>query len=349
MRLIVTGGGTGGHVYPALEVARAAALKGAEVRYFGSERGQEGKACQAANLPFLAFPAAPLYSLRTPRGWKSLAGLIRASQAATAALRKAPADVVFSTGGYSAAPVLWAARRTRTKIVLFEANSVPGRTTRMFVPDSVAQAYVFRTTRHFEGPKARRTGLPIRQSLRQATSGRNPESNLVLVMGGSQGSAFLNERVPLAAKELPDARFLHVAGRAHAETTQSRVDQIGLGERYQVVPYLDGEAIETALQRATVAVARSGGTLSEFAAFRLPSVLIPLPSSADDHQKVNALEFVEMDAATLCEQPSHDLTAAISGWLDAPDRREAAAQALAEWDTPNSTDQVVTMIFEAIR
>jgi UDP-N-acetylglucosamine--N-acetylmuramyl-(pentapeptide) pyrophosphoryl-undecaprenol N-acetylglucosamine transferase len=347
VKLIVTGGGTGGHVYPALEVARLAAERGAELHYLGSLRGQEGEACRSRGIPFQGFPSAPLYSLKSPRGWRSLVGLMRASLSARVAMRNLRPDVVFSSGGYSAAPVLWAAKRLRVPTVLLESNSVPGRTTRMFLPSAKSFGYVFRHTDSYTwGGRGVRTGQPIRVALREAASSRAPSADpLVVVVGGSQGSAFLNEAMPKAAASLPGVRFIHATGRSNFDAVSASVT--GLGDRYRLVPYLEQAELLEAYRTATLAVGRSGGTLAEFAAFRLPSVLVPLPQSADDHQLVNAQEFAAMHAATLCEQPSEDLADQIRAWIDDAASRERAATAMAEWDLPDATARLVELIENA--
>lgn len=351
MKLIVTGGGTGGHVYPALEVARLAAERGATLHYFGSLRGQEGEACRVRGIPFQGFSSAPLYSLKTPRGWQSLIGLMRASLGAYASMRSLRPDTVFSSGGYSAAPVLWAARRLGVPMVLLESNSVPGRTTRMFLPTAKAFGYVFRHTDGFSwGGRGVRTGQPVRAALREAATSRSPDGEpLVLVVGGSQGSAFLNENVPKAAASLPGVRFVHATGRAHFDAVSAAVAPLELGDRYRLVPFMEQEELLGVYRRATLAVGRSGGTLAEFAAFRLPSVLVPLPQSADDHQLENAREFAGMGAATLCEQPSADLAAQIERWVSDASARERAATALADWDLPDATTRLVELIENAPR
>jgi UDP-N-acetylglucosamine--N-acetylmuramyl-(pentapeptide) pyrophosphoryl-undecaprenol N-acetylglucosamine transferase len=301
-------------------------------------------------VPFTGFASAPLLSLKSGAGWRALVALVRASGRATLAMRREPADVVFSTGGYSAAPVLWAARRLGIPYVLLESNSVPGRTTTMFVPRASRCGYVFRASEsHFPPQIAERTGQPVRDRLRAAAAERAPESAFVLVMGGSQGSAFLNETVPLAARDLPNVRFLHATGRSHFEAVAERVAALGLGERYALAPYLEEPDLLAALKGATLAVARSGGTLAEFAAFRLPSVLVPLPTSAGNHQMVNAQEFQSMGAATISPQPSEDLASQIGAWIDDEGRRERARQALEAWDISDATARLVRLIQGAMR
>lgn len=353
LRLIVTGGGTGGHVYPALEVARFAREQGAEIAYLGSLRGQEGKACAAMDVRFQGFPSEPLYSLKTPRGWKALARLVQARSLAKRALKVADPDVVFSTGGYSAGPVVAAARSLGIPYCIHEANSVPGRSNLMFAKEADAFTTVFKSTERFApGVNCTRTGQPIRHELRQAVAGRAPEPEMVLVVGGSQGSEFLNGAVPRAAtnEALQFTKFLHASGPKNFETTFQLAEALELGDRYKVVPYLETAQILEAYQKTTLVVGRSGGTLAELAMFGIPSVLVPLPTAAGDHQFHNGEEFVEMHAATVLRQPEATpsaLASAISEWLlDAPGRLKAAS-ALQEWDVPDATERIYGLIQEA--
>jgi UDP-N-acetylglucosamine--N-acetylmuramyl-(pentapeptide) pyrophosphoryl-undecaprenol N-acetylglucosamine transferase len=356
LRLIVTGGGTGGHIFPALEVAREAKAQNAEIFYFGSLRGQEGAACTARGIPFTGFAVEPLYSLRSLRGWRSLVGLLRARGGARRAMRELGADAVFSTGGYGAVPAMSAAQALRVPFVVHEANSIPGRANRMFGLNANAFTCVFTTTlKRYPNLRPVRTGQPVRRELREAAASREPDAlPLVLVLGGSQGSEFLNEAVPEAAARLGDrpVRFLHASGPKHIEALRRRTEALGLGQAYQAVGFLETDQMVDAYRRATLAVARSGGTLAEFAAVGLPSVLVPLPTSADDHQLHNAREFADMDAATLLEQSSatpEALAGAIGAWLDGEGRRERAQKMLAGWDLPHATGRIVEIVRGAAR
>lgn len=361
MRLIVTGGGTGGHVYPALEVARRAAEEGAELHYLGSRRGQEGKACAARGISFEGFPSEPLWSLKTPAGWRALLSLQRSRLMARRTLRRWRPDVVFSTGGYSAGPVVAAARDLKIPYIVHSADSVPPRSSAMFAKEAYAFTTVFRSTSEFFKLRdVERTGQPIRRELRAAAEAAAIEAEpTVLVVGGSQGSEFLNQMVPRAAATgLFRARVIHASGPAHLDKTLGRKKEQGLGSEYEVFPYLETEQMLDAYRQATVVVARSGGTLAELALFGLPSVLVPLPSSANDHQLENAREFERMDAATLLWQPEdkrqpappaspEGLAQAIADWIGDTPKRAAARHNLKRWDVPDATDRIVRLIQEA--
>ncbi|HWD38667.1 MAG TPA: UDP-N-acetylglucosamine--N-acetylmuramyl-(pentapeptide) pyrophosphoryl-undecaprenol N-acetylglucosamine transferase [Fimbriimonas sp.] len=346
MFLVVTGGGTGGHVYPALETAKAARERlGARLLYLGAHRGQESGVCEREGIDFRGFDARPLYSLKQPRGWDSLVRLLIASQRAKKALKENRPDVVFSTGGYSAAPVMSAARSLGIPYVIHEANSVPGRANRMFAPGAAAFTCVFTETQR-RIPTAVRTGQPIRRELREAASlpRRETDTPLVICLGGSQGSVFLNEVVVKAAPLLrSSADVVLAAGKGN-------FDKVAKSERIKVVPFLETPELVEAYRGASVAVARSGGTLAEFALFGLPSVLVPLPTSADDHQLVNAQEFVAFKGAKLLRQDTatpEALAGAVDDWLADDDARETARRALKEWDRPDATERIVEIVRNA--
>ncbi|HZH99201.1 MAG TPA: undecaprenyldiphospho-muramoylpentapeptide beta-N-acetylglucosaminyltransferase [Fimbriimonadaceae bacterium] len=358
LRLIVTGGGTGGHVFPALEVARLAKAEGHEVIYLGSIRGQEMGACKRAAIPFRGFPSEPLYSLKSPKGWRAAINLLRATAKARGAVRKIEADAVFSTGGYSSAPVVSAARSLGVPFVLHEQNSVPGRSNLL----SAKSAYLVATTfhsaaEHFQGCRVERTGLPVRQELREVAASRRLELDVtpmqVLVVGGSQGAATLNEAVLATATRMTgrDLRWTHVTGRAHFETIFPTFEKLGLKNICDVKSFLEGPAMAEAYSRASLVIARSGaGTLSELAAFRLPSVLVPYPSAHANHQFHNAKEIEGLGAAVTIEQAAlhpSKLQDALEGWIDDSKRREAAQAALMDWDQPDAARRIVHILGEA--
>ncbi len=354
MRIVITGGGTGGHIYPALEVGRLAQEEGHKIYYFGSFRGQEEKIVGDLGIPFTGFASEPLGNLRTIKGLKSLVAMQRARASARVALKKTKPNVVFSTGGYSAGPVVAAAKDLKIPYVLHTSDSVPARSSSAFAKEAYAFTCTFHSTEEFMAEfNVIRTGQPIRKELRQGAAGAKSGQQLVLVLGGSQGSQFLNEKVPLAAALKGfQTQVLHVCGPKNLESTKKIVSDLKIGDRYQVEPFLNAQAMIDAYLRATIVVARSGGTLAELALFGLPSVLIPLPSSAHNHQFHNAMEFVNMNAATLLTQADltpETLMASISGWLRNGGRREVASRNLKRWDVPDATERIFDLVKKATK
>lgn len=356
MRLAITGGGTGGHVFPALEVALLAREEGAEITYLGSYRGQEGSACQKLGIPFLGFSSAPLTSLRKPGGWKNLYQLLRARVRVRPALVKLKPDVVFSTGGYSAGPVVSAARSLGIPYVIHAGDSVPSRTSTLFSNKAYAVAVTFAAAeKWFPSQRVVRTGQPMRKELRQAANARHTKDllPLIFVSGGSQGAQALNEAVLGTAQRMVGraAHWLHATGRAHFEAVFHTYEKLGLKDDYEPRSFMEADAMAEAYGRATLFIGRAGvGTLSEAAAFRLPGIFVPLPHAYANHQFHNAKEFEAMGAATILHQGQlapATLESEIIRWLDDESGRETAAAALAEWDVPDASQRVLTLVTEA--
>lgn len=354
MRLVVTGGGTGGHVYPALEVARLALARGAEVTYFGSLRGQEANLCRKLDLPFVGFGSEPVYSIRTPKGWRAIARLVRATAAAHRMLGSNRPDFIFSTGGYSSAPIVRAAAMRNIPYVVHEQNAVPGRSNRLAARRARAIATTFHAAaEHFPGGKVSRTGLPIRNELRQRALERRLSMNAfplrMLVVGGSQGAAAINEAsIAVAARSIRDLRWLHLTGPKHFEMMFQTYEKLGIGSIYQVKAFLEGNEMADAYADASVVIGRAGaGTISELAAFGIPSVLIPYPHAQANHQVHNAREIESIGAAIVMEQGALEpstLETALLQWIDSTAARDSAREALAGWDVPDAADRIWNLL-----
>lgn len=362
MKLIVTGGGTGGHIFPALQVALSAKGRGDDVEYYGSERGQERRNCEAAMMSFTAFPSGPVYRPMSIGGVKSIFQLLKATSLAMQTLRIKRPDVVFATGGYAAAPVLNAARKLGIPTVLHEQNSVPGRTNKLMAAYSRAVCTVFHASaKHFPGDKVHRTGMPIRDQFRKNGQGAllldadaNSASPIVLVMGGSQGSAALNDLALATAVRMAstEVQWLHLTGLGHFESTMNSQKRLGVSQNYIIKAYLEAEEMSSAMFNSSVAVCRSGaGTVTELAALRKPAVFIPYPHSFADHQYGNALEIAEIGGGDVVRegdvQPAA-LEGRILSWLHDRDRISEAQKALAAWDVPDATGRILDILGQAV-
>ena len=347
MRVIITGGGTGGHVYPALEVATLAQEE-ADLVYFGSNRGMEGEACERHGYKFQGFDSVPVYSYKSLAGAIALAKLLRASVAAKKMMAAMKPDVVFSTGGYSSAPVMRAAKALGVPLAIHACDTIPGRSLRMFSNYAKVVTATFRATEEILGRSVQRTGHPVRSELRGEIGKRRPEENLIVVLGGSGGAKYLNEMVPQAARMLDNVRVMHSAGKTQYEASRHLVS--GIEHRYDMRAYFEANIMVKVYQTASLAIARSGSTVSEFAMARLPSILVPLPTSADNHQFRNAQEFEAMGAATIANQETctvEELASQINVWLKDKNKQESAAQALSEWDMPDATYRIWAAVKDA--
>ncbi len=308
----------------------------------------EGQVCEDRGYRFQGFDSVPVYSYKSLAGAIALAKLLRASVAAKKMMAAMKPDIVFSTGGYSSAPVMKAAKSLGVPLAIHACDTIPGRSLRMFANYAKVVTSTFRATEQILGRSVIRTGHPVRAELRTAISNRRPEENLIVVLGGSGGAKFLNEMVPQAARQLPNIRVLHSTGKSQYGNSTHLIS--GIEDRYDMRPYFESDVMSKAYQTGTLAIARSGSTVSEFAMARMPSILVPLPTSADNHQFRNAQEFESIGASTLVNQETctvEELASQINVWLKDKDKRETAALALSEWDMPDATFRIWSAVKNA--
>lgn len=361
MRLIVTGGGTGGHVYPALEVARYAMSQGCEVAYFGSVRGIESRAAQKAGISFQGFRSSPLTRPWSPTGLRSLLGILRSSSQAKVAMRHWQPNAVFSTGGYAAAPVLNAARSLGIPIVIHEQNSVPGRTNRLASRFAKAVCVVFEETCHHFPENALVTGMPMRRELLEAAAGSPVHATgarnrfFTLALGGSQGSTALNEAVlTLATHVGTDAEeWLQVCGPSQFESCARALQRIAPPPHFRQKPFLEVDDLVDAYGRADLAITRAGtGVLCELALFGIPGIFIPYPYAHADHQRHNAEIISKLGGGTVLLQSEltpERLTKAWRAWRQDEQKRRNASDALRDWVIRDATVRIWNIIKEVAR
>ncbi|HVB26927.1 MAG TPA: undecaprenyldiphospho-muramoylpentapeptide beta-N-acetylglucosaminyltransferase [Mycobacteriales bacterium] len=318
-RVVLAGGGSAGHVEPAL--ATAAALRrlapDSELTLLGTARGIESRLVPAHGYPLALIPAVPL-PRRPGRELLEVPGrLVDAVRAAGAVLDRVQADVVVGFGGYVALPAYLAARRRRLPLVVHEANARPGLANRVGARLTRRVATAGPTVRL---PHAVATGIPIRRELveldraaervaARAGFGLAAAAPTLLVVGGSQGAQRLNNALLEAADELlaAGAQVLHIAGPAHAPVVRSRLPTTA-GPGYVVVGYV--EEMAAAYAAADLVLCRAGAmTCAELALLGLPGVYVPLPIG-NGEQRLNALPVVRAGGGVLV--PDRQLTGA---WL----------------------------------
>ncbi|MGH9559077.1 MAG: undecaprenyldiphospho-muramoylpentapeptide beta-N-acetylglucosaminyltransferase [Bryobacteraceae bacterium] len=296
---VMTGGGTGGHVIPALAVARELRGRSHAVRFIGTRRGMEAKLAPAENFPIDWIEIGGLKRVGFRRTLSTLAELPWSIWQAARFLDRAEPAAVFSTGGYVAGPVLLAALWKRLPVVIMEPNAVPGFTHRKLAW-FVAQALVSfeETARWFPKGRTEVTGLPIREEFFALPPKVREGAITVLITGGSQGSRTLNRAAeqswPLWKKGT--VRLLHQTGAAAYEEIAPRFGESGIDG--EIMPFV--EDMPRMFARADLIVGRAGmSTVSEIAAAGKPSILVPLPTASDRHQLRNAEAFERAGAAKL--------------------------------------------------
>jgi UDP-N-acetylglucosamine--N-acetylmuramyl-(pentapeptide) pyrophosphoryl-undecaprenol N-acetylglucosamine transferase len=298
---VMAGGGTGGHVIPAIAVANELRSRGHEVHFIGTESGVEAKLVPQAGFALHKIVIGGLNRVGLRKMIASLRELPVSIWHSARVLRDVRANAVFSMGGYVAGPVLLAALWKRVPIVVMEPNAIPGFTHRKLAR-FVAKALVSfeETARWFPKSVTEVTGLPVRAEFFARPVSEEAEVMTVLITGGSQGSRTLNvaseQSWPLWKQARVSLRLVHQAGsRSYAEI-RPRFEASGMnGELYEFI-----QDMPSAFAQADLVVSRAGaGACSELAAAGKPSILIPLPTAADGHQLRNAQAMQEAGAAKL--------------------------------------------------
>jgi UDP-N-acetylglucosamine--N-acetylmuramyl-(pentapeptide) pyrophosphoryl-undecaprenol N-acetylglucosamine transferase len=298
---LMAGGGTGGHVIPAIAVARELVRQGNEVLFVGTERGVEARLVPAAGFPFEKIRVGGIKNLGLVTRVTSVLRLMMETAGQWNLFGTYRPAAVFSMGGYVAGPPVLAALARRVPVVVMEPNAVPGVTNR-WIGRRVARALIaFEETRKFFPPgKTEITGLPVREEFFAIPPKPERPEFTVLITGGSQGSQRLNNAArqswPLfRASGLP-VRLIHQTGVAMHRELEEDFAKSGLeGEVRAFI-----QDMPAAFRDADLVVCRSGaGAVSELAAAGKPSILIPFPFAADDHQLKNAEAFEKAGAAML--------------------------------------------------
>jgi UDP-N-acetylglucosamine--N-acetylmuramyl-(pentapeptide) pyrophosphoryl-undecaprenol N-acetylglucosamine transferase len=308
-RIVVAGGGTGGHVFPAVAVVEAMqSLASAEVTFCGTARGVEARVIPARGWPLELLDVEPMKGMGAARALRAGAVAARATLRSVGLLRRLRPNAVLSVGGYAAGPLALAAALGGVPVAVLEPNRVVGLTNRILAPFARRAYVAWEEAGARFRPSARRPfGVPVR-------SGFAPRPYVlygtarVLVMGGSQGASALNDRMPDALARLrgkvTGLDVLHQAGPGRDAGVRAAYAALGV-ERVVVAPFLDDVA--AAIADADVVVARAGaGTIAEIAAVGRASILVPFPSAADDHQGRNAEGFARAGAAVAVRQDQAD-------------------------------------------
>ncbi len=349
-RIALTGGGTGGHIYPLIAVAEH--LEGCECRYFGP-RNAFSEAIEKAGMRISPIAGAKMrryFSLMNAVDGVKFAWSIAQAFVKVGIFRP---HAAFSKGGPGALPVLMACRLYGVPIVVHESDNVPGLVNRVTGKwAKIAELGWEGAAEWFPGKETRAVGVPLRtDTMRCAGSdpreakaalGLDPEKPLILVIGGSQGSARMNDLVMEALPELL-ARYgvIHQIGSATYADCMARLGTMekelaaGLRPNYRPSEFLDSD-MASAYAAADCVVSRAGSAIFEIAAYGKPAVLIPLPEAANDHQRVNATTYAATGAAIMLEEKDASKETLISTIETAMGENEAMSAAAKRFAKPDA-------------
>ena len=300
--ILLAGGGTGGHVFPMVAVADALGRVAPGVRcvFVGTDRGIESRIVPERGYELCLMRVEPIRGGGIRGVARGVARAVASLPEARALVRRLQPGAVFSVGGYAAGPVSLAARSLGIPVGLMEPNAVIGLSNRLIAP-LVQRAYTAfeDAERHFRGSAVLRSGVPIRDGFHARDLPPRNGPLRILVLGGSQGAKALNEVLPEALGLLEtEVRVVHQCGRAHEEAVLERYRAAAQLDAVEVVSFIDD--MPAALAEAQLVLSRSGASaVSEICAVGRPSLLVPYPYAAGDHQRRNA-EALQAAGAGIC-------------------------------------------------
>lgn len=370
MRIVVSGGGSGGHIFPALAVAEGIKRfdPEAELLYIGGSSGMECQIVPERGVPFQAVTARKLRKLVSPSTLLVLMALWKGYQEARQYLKAFKAEAVVGTGGYVAAGAVLAGAKLGLPTLIVSPDVVPGRTNRLLARSAKKICVAFKETMNwFPIEKCVLTGLPLRASVvapaeiakreaRRAFENLTADPFTVAVIGGSQGAQAINRRVMEGLPEWLDSgiQVLHQTGTRNIDAVKAQAQSAGLLSRQGYAPYgfLDEKQVPMALRAADIIICRGGiSTLSEAMVNGLPAIIIPLPTAYADHQTINAQALEKAGAAYLRPEANLSvatLTGDIQQLREDTIRREAMRVAMHSLGRPQAADLVAQEVSKLI-
>lgn len=372
-RVILSGGGTGGHIYPALALADRlkAAYPQTEFLYIGTERGLESQVVPEHGLNFKAIPIEGFLREISFKGLKynlnSIKLFLNGIKSANKIINEFQPDVVLGTGGYVSAPVLYAAARKNIPTVTHEQNSVVGITNKFLARfvDKIAICFEDARTQFAKSEeKVVFTGNPRAQEVAGVEGdkelqklGLNMDIPSVVMFGGSRGAEKINQVFLESYKELTkkDYQVLFVSGNAHYEEINAKIRESYGESRFNnnifIKPYILN--MPQVFADIDLVVGRSGATtLAEITALGIPSILIPSPNVTEDHQTKNAMSLVDNGAAVLLKEdeltPS-SLVSNLDDLMEKQDVRDRMASQSKLIGKPNAADDLIQVMLDAVR
>ncbi|SHF42347.1 undecaprenyldiphospho-muramoylpentapeptide beta-N-acetylglucosaminyltransferase [Desulforamulus putei] len=364
MRAILTGGGTGGHIYPALAIARGLQNRfpNTEILYVGTNRGLEADIVPKAHFPFRAITVSGMERKISFTNFKVLWQAWQGYREAARIVKTFKPDVVIGTGGYVCGPVVMAAARRGIPTLIHEQNALPGITNRILSKFVDQVAVTFEDSlKYFPGKaKVTLTGLPVRPEIMQAkrtdaltSLNLSGEKLTLLVFGGSRGARKINQAMAEVIKKYgnhPKIQVLHATGQAGYQEFLHELTNNGIDlDKYVniiIKPYLYN--MHEALAAADLVISRAGAaTLAELTVLGLPSVLIPYPYASENHQEYNARALADRGAAVLikdAELTGSKLVGTIEGIINQPDRLQSMSRASQKLGRPEALNDIIRCV-----
>lgn len=360
LRVLVSGGGTGGHIFPAVSIANEVRRRhpDAEILFVGAEGRMEMQRVPAAGYDIKGLPVAGFDRRRLWRNFAVLGKLWRSLRMANGILRDFRPDIAVGVGGYASGPMLKAAQRHGIPTLLQEQNGYPGVTNKLLAKkaDAICVAYD-NMDRWFPADRIVMTGNPVRAAITAVTAtpaeakkalGFDPGRPLVLSVGGSLGARTVNEAISAAIPQIEKAgaQLLWQTGKLYADECSAKAQG---HPDVHASAFIDDMAM--AYRAADLVVSRAGaGTISELELVGAPVILIPSPNVAEDHQRKNALALVDKGAAVMIEdaEATAKLGAELERLLADADTRHSMSQSIKAMSRPNAASDIVDRLEQIV-
>ena len=355
LRVLIAGGGTGGHVIPGLAIGRELRDRhGAEVRFVGTARGIETRLVPEAGFPLELITVGQLKNVSAMTRLRTLADLPLGVLRCVRLLREFKPDVVVGVGGYASGPAMAAAILLRVPAVAYEPNAVPGLANRLVGRWVQAAAVNFAgTARYFRNATV--TGVPVRQAIFAVGPRPAGSAPRLLITAGSNGARVFNETMPLIVRALleavPGLTILHQAGAGSVEATRAAYAASGADAgRWEVRAFIEDMPEQYAA--CSLVLARAGSTVAELTAAGRPALLVPFPQAADDHQRKNAEILVEAGAAAMtlqAELTPESLLSKLVGMLGDDALLTGMGECAAKMARPGALEEIAAMCLRVAR
>ena len=351
-KIVLTGGGTAGHVTPNLALIPSLKERGYDIHYIGSYQGIEKKLIEDANIPYSGISSGKLRRYFDLRNFSDPFRVIKGYEEACKLLKELKPDVVFSKGGFVAVPVVMAARHRHIPAIIHESDMTPGLANKLCIPSAQKVCCNFpETLQYLPEEKAVLTGSPIRAELLKGDrlaglqyAHLSAEKPVILVIGGSLGSVTVNQAVrTLLPRLLPHFQVVHICGKDHLD--ESLIGTSG----YVQFEYVDAP-LKHLFAIADLVISRAGAnSICEILALRKPNILIPLSAAASrGDQILNASSFANQGFSTMLEEEAltdDTLYQAISSTYE---NRDAFIHQMEQSHLSNAVDTVIRLIEECI-
>jgi UDP-N-acetylglucosamine--N-acetylmuramyl-(pentapeptide) pyrophosphoryl-undecaprenol N-acetylglucosamine transferase len=353
LSLVIAGGGTGGHLYPGIAVARELLrqVPAARVSFAGTSRGLEVRVVPNEGFDLDLIRSAGLKGKSIAARLRGAALLVPSFIDAWRVISRRRPSVVVGVGGYSSGPVVMLAALRGVPTMVLEQNAAPGLTNRLLARVVRAAAVSYESTLSYFGERGFLSGNPVRAEFFPADAAPRPgPPSRVLVLGGSQGARAINSVLPeaaaLVAREHPAVTFVHQTGTSDLESTRAAYATAGVPATVEA--FFD--PVSSRVHDADLVICRAGATtLAELAAAERPAVLIPFPAATDDHQRRNAEVLVAASAAVMIEERHLDaprLAATVIALLVDADGLASMRRAIAGFARPDAATRIVHRIRE---